>query len=146
MTEHHGSDSHPVDIIVGVPPLEDAIALYNSVGWSAYTRDTAQLKRALEGSTRVVHARRAGQLIGVARVLTDGEVIAYLQDILVRPEHQGGGMGRRLVAVALEPYAHVRQTVLLTDTDPGQRAFYAALGFTEVRDHQPPLRAFVRLR
>ena len=44
-------------------------------------------------------------------------------------------------------YGHVRQTVLLTDDEPGQRAFYEALGFTEGTDFRPdPLRVFALLR
>jgi GNAT superfamily N-acetyltransferase len=74
----------------------------------------------------------------------DGLTIVYLQDLLVRPEAQRGGIGRDLLTHLLEPYADVRQKVLLTDTEPTQRAFYEALGFTELRDHEPELRAFVR--
>ena len=47
----------------------------------------------------------------------------YLQDILVRPEHQRTGVGRQLLAVCLERYSHVRQKVLLTD-DEAQERFY----------------------
>lgn len=45
----------------------------------------------------------------------------------------------------IEPYRDVRQTVLLTDEEPGQRAFYRSLGLAETRDHgDGTLRAFVR--
>ena len=55
-------------------------------------------------------------------------------------------MGERLVTAALAPFASVRQKVLLTDDDPGQRAFYESLGFAETRDFDDgSLRAFVRL-
>ena len=43
-------------------------------------------------------------------------------------------MGKRLVTAALAPFASVRQKVLLTDDDPGQRAFYESLGFAETHD------------
>jgi len=44
-------------------------------------------------------------------------------------------------------FGHVRQTVLLTDNEPGQRAFYEALGFTEGADFSPgPLRVFALFR
>ena len=49
------------------------------------------------------------------------------------------------VQAALEPFAHVRQKVLLTDDEPRQRAFYESLGYTELREHgNGALRAFVR--
>ena len=50
-----------------------------------------------------------------------------------------------LILAVLEPYAGVRQKVLLTDDEPGQRAFYESLGYRESRDHGAgSLRAFVR--
>ncbi len=50
----------------------------------------------------------------------DGATICYLHDVLVHPEAQRAGVGRALVRAALEPYAAVRQKVLLTDDEPGQ--------------------------
>ncbi|WP_346731778.1 GNAT family N-acetyltransferase [Brachybacterium kimchii] len=129
-----------------VPGLAEALALYRAVGWSAYTEDPQTLGRALAGSTRVVTARERGRLMGLARVISDGASIAYLQDILVDPGHRRAGIGRELVREAFAPFAAVRQHVLLTEADPGQRAFYEALGLTEAHDVRPPLHAFLRLR
>ncbi|GAA1485198.1 GNAT family N-acetyltransferase [Brachybacterium fresconis] len=138
----------PGVLVVGpeLPELGEVLDLYDAVGWSAYTDDPATLERAFAGSSHVVTARRDGELLGLARVLSDGATLAYLQDVLVRPEVQQTGLGRRLVAEAFAPYGTVRQQVLLTDAEPGQWAFYEALGFTEVHDHEAGLRSFVRLR
>lgn len=75
----------------------------------------------------------------------DGLTIVYLQDILVAPSHQRLGIGRELLRRVFEPYSEVRQKVLLTDDEPGQRLFYEAMGFTEVHDMTSRLNAFVRL-
>ncbi len=120
--------------------------LYAAVGWSAYTRDERSLMRALAGSHRIVTARDAGRLVGLARSISDGETIVYIQDVLVRPEVQRLGIGRRLIATLLQTYEGIRQQVLLTDTEVRQRKFYEALGFTEAHEMRPELRAFVRLR
>jgi GNAT superfamily N-acetyltransferase len=127
------------------PGREELVELYDAVGWTAYTTDPDVLLAAVDGSTRVVTARYGDDLLGLARVVSDGASIAYLQDVLVRPELQREGVGRQLVQAALEPFAHVRQKVLLTDDEPGQRSFYESLGYTELRDHgDGRLRAFVR--
>ena len=126
--------------------VEEAAGLYGAVGWSAYTREEQSLVRALEGSHRIVTARDAGRLVGLARSISDGETIVYIQDVLVRPEAQRLGIGRRLIAKLLEDYGDIRQQVLLTDSEDRQRQFYEALGFTEAHEMHPELRAFVRLR
>lgn len=127
------------------PSREELLSLYDAVGWSSYTTDPDVLKAAVDGSTHVVTARFGDDLLGLARVVSDGASIAYLQDVLVRPELQREGVGKALVSAALEPFGHVRQQVLLTDDEPGQRAFYESLGWSEIRDHGTgSLRAFVR--
>ncbi|WP_297741904.1 GNAT family N-acetyltransferase [uncultured Tessaracoccus sp.] len=125
-----------------LPGRDEVLRLYDAVGWSAYTKDPERLMRGLHHSLRVVTARADRRLIGLARVVGDGETIVYLQDILVLPALQGTGIGRRLFEAAFSPYAGVRQHVLITDQEPRQRAFYEAMGFKEIGDAGG--RAFVR--
>lgn len=124
---------------------DEVLALYAAVGWTSYTREADTLLAALAGSHRLVTARVAGELVGLARAISDGHTIVYVQDVLVHPGAQRTGLGTRLTEALLHHYRSVRQQVLLTEAEPGQRAFYESLGFTEVHDHHPPLRAFVRL-
>ncbi|RKR12733.1 acetyltransferase (GNAT) family protein [Arthrobacter oryzae] len=118
------------------------------MSWSAYTKDPELLVRAIRNSAFVVTARNdAGDLIGLARAVSDDATICFLQDILVRPGFQKDGVGRALLTRVLEKYRHVRQTVLITDDEPGQRAFYEELGFTEGSNFSPePIRVFAQFR
>jgi ribosomal protein S18 acetylase RimI-like enzyme len=119
-------------------------SLYRAVGWTTYADDVPTLSAALKGSSRVVVARREGRLVGLARVISDGATICYLQDVLVDPGEQRRGIGTALVLSAFGPYGAVRQKVLITDDEPRQRAFYESLGFRETRDYEAgSLRAFV---
>ncbi len=129
-----------------LPTTPELRQLYDSVGWAAYTRDPDTLARGLAGSLRAVTARIDGALVGLARVVGDGATICYLQDVLVDPAHQHAGIGRLLVEAVYAPFMGVRQHVLLTDSEPGQRAFYESLGFTEVHDFPTGLRAFARIQ
>lgn len=137
--------THEIVIAAERPDRDELVELYTAVGWSAYTEDPARLETAVRGSSHVVTARYGDELLGLARVVSDGASIAYLQDVLVRPELQREGVGRALVQAVMEPFAHCRQQVLLTDDEPRQRAFYESLGYAEVRDHgDGHLRAYVK--
>ncbi len=125
-----------------IPGRDEVLRLYEAVGWSAYTRDPERLIRGLRKSLRVVTARIDGRLVGLARVVGDGETIVYLQDILVLPALQRTGIGRQLFEAAFSPYRAVRQHVLITDSEAKQRAFYEAMGFKEISNEGG--RAFVR--
>ncbi|PYY56533.1 GNAT family N-acetyltransferase [Curtobacterium sp. MCSS17_011] len=130
------------------PGTDELVALYEAVGWTAYTQDPAALTAAISGSHTVLTARDdAGQLLGLVRVVSDGVTIAYVQDVLVLPSAHRSGVGGALLDTVLQRYAGVRQTVLLTDAEAGLRAFYESRGFVEVHDVEPqPLRSFVLLR
>ena len=121
--------------------------LYAAVGWTAYTKAPEVLQRALGGSSTVVietdtETPGIERVLGLARVISDGATICYLQDVLVHPSARRTGLGSRLVTSALAPYAAVRQKVLLTDDEVGQKAFYEALGYSSIEG--TTLRAFTR--
>ena len=68
-----------------LPSRDETRTLYDSVGWAAYTDDLDALIRGLENSAVVVTARSGGELVGLARIVSDRATIAYLQDVLVHP-------------------------------------------------------------
>ena len=73
----------------GLPRREELVALYDAVGWGVYTRDPDNLERAVRQSLWVSTARDArGQLVGLVRVVGDDATIAWVQDLLVHPDHQ----------------------------------------------------------
>ena len=126
-------------------PLSELLSLYGSVGWTSYTDLGDRLATTVSQSSLTVTARSGDSLIGLVRCLSDDVSVVLVQDILVRPEHQGQGIGRALMTQVLERYPHVRQKLLLTDDRPEQQAFYAAMGFSDTRSlTRAPLRAFVR--
>lgn len=126
------------------PTREELADLYGSVGWSAYTEDIEELDAGVQGSTYVVTARDDGELVGLARVISDDRTIAYFQDLLVHPDHQGAGLGTDLMHNCMDRFEHVRTIMLLTDHEKRQHAFYASLGFTDTRN--TALHSFVRFR
>lgn len=126
-----------------IPSKSDLLALYDAVNWVAYTRNIDKLISGIRRSLRVVCAYDDDRLVGLARVIGDGETIVYLQDILVDPNYQGRGIGRELFTRAFAGF-DVRQKVLITDDDPAQRDFYTAMGFKNTVDLDYPIRTYVQ--
>lgn len=129
-------------------PFDQLVDLYNSVNWLAYTTGDAgpKLRDAIRNSSYVVTAWSGDTLVGLARCLSDGVSICYLQDILVRPDHQRLGIGRRLLTDCLERFANVRMQVLMTDDEERQKRFYESMAYRNTRDLKSiTLNAFVRM-
>ena len=80
-------------------PFDQLLELYNAVGWVMYTNEQrrGELEKAIRNSTYVVSAWDGDKLVGLARGLSDDVAIFYLQDILVHPEYQKQGIGKRLM-------------------------------------------------
>lgn len=108
---------------------DEILNLYESVGWRAYTRDPAALRRAFEKSLLVLAAYEGDRLVGLIRTVGDGETIVFIQDLLVHPDHQRRGVGSALVRAVLKRFQGVRQIQLTADNAPDTIAFYKSLGF-----------------
>ncbi len=130
-----------------IVPIADLVSLYESVGWLIYASDPDALARAVDRSTYVTTARTAeGDLIGLARCLSDDVSIMYLQEVLVHPDHRRTRIGTVLVGACLNRFDHVRRKVLLSDDEPGQHEFHRSLGFHDLDAIKPiELRAFVQI-
>ena len=112
----------------------EVLSLYRSVGWRVYADNPAMVKAAFAGSLLVLGAFVQDELIGLIRAVGDGVSILYIQDILVAPEHQRKGVGKKLLQAMLAQYPSIYQTVLMTDNIPERAAFYRACGFTAAAD------------
>ena len=122
----------------------EILSLYESVGWINYTRDPEMPKNAFKGSLLVLAAYENDALVGIIRLVGDGFSIIYVQDLLVRPEHQHKGIGSALISEALGRYPYVYQTVLMTDDSEKTSAFYKKQGFFASDDIK--VRAFMKMR
>ncbi|WP_306207973.1 GNAT family N-acetyltransferase [Actinoplanes sp. RD1] len=108
--------------------------LYESVGWDGYVADLDTLVRGLAASHTLLTARADdGRLLGLARTVSDGETVCYVQDVLVHPDAHRQGIGRALMEELKRRYAHCRFFVLSTDRAGTEGArtshpFYRSLG------------------
>ncbi len=108
--------------------------LYEMNHWFAYTKDLPKLIEGIKSSLKSIGAYHNDSLVGLIRVVGDGNTIIYIQDLLVLPEYQGQGIGTRLMKMILDEYVDVRQKILSTDNLTPQKHFYESLGFVEYDD------------
>ncbi|MBQ9167603.1 MAG: GNAT family N-acetyltransferase [Oscillospiraceae bacterium] len=120
----------------------EILLLYKSVGWSAYYTKPEILRQAFEGSLCVYGAYLGERLVGLIRVVGDGQTIIFIQDVLVHPDYQRQGIGTMLIGQIKARYHRVRQMHLLTDDTPRTVGFYKSAGFIPVEDAQ--CRAFTK--
>lgn len=105
------------------------LALYEANQWTNYTRYPDRLIEGIQSSLYCYAAYDQDTLIGLIRVVGDGQTIIYIQDILVLPSYHRKGVGTTLMKHVLKRYKDVRQVVLTTDKTDAQQRFYEALDF-----------------
>jgi ribosomal protein S18 acetylase RimI-like enzyme len=108
--------------------LHQLQALLNKSTFWAIDRQIEDLKIALDRSDPVVSAWDEDNLIGFARATSDGIYRATIWDVVVDPDYQRLGLGRKLVETVLAHSSMMRvERIYLTTTH--QQSFYERLGF-----------------
>lgn len=69
--------------------------LRSAVGWQQIIEEQAQ--SGIEHSDFIIACRDNNGIVGCARVFWDKGYIAYLADVMVKPEYQKQGIGKRMV-------------------------------------------------
>jgi GNAT superfamily N-acetyltransferase len=113
-----------------LPSAEEHHALVDAVGWSSFTNPEAAAT-SLERSLFSVVAELEGACVGMSRVIGDGQQFFYVMDVVVRPEHQGRGIGTGLmneVVAYIQRIAPAKALVGLFTT-PNREGFYERFGF-----------------
>lgn len=77
------------------PTISEYKNLRTSVGW--WETDEKATEIALKNSLFSVVAIETGNIVGIGRVVGDGGLYFYIQDLVVHPEFQNKGLGKRLM-------------------------------------------------
>lgn len=112
------------------PSVEDFLTLRTKVGWGDLDVNIAE--KSLKNSLFHVIIRNDGQLVGMGRVVGDGAMYFYIQDVVVDPSYQKQGIGAALMA-KIEDYlsnaTNQGSTIGLLAAQ-GKEAFYSRYGYT----------------
>ncbi|ART76726.1 GNAT family N-acetyltransferase [Sutcliffiella horikoshii] len=114
------------------PTLDEYIYLCSSVGWEDYMNfDVAETS--IQNSIFSVTVRECNEIIGMGRIVGDGVIYFYIQDVVVHPEHQGKGIGNEIMDALvsyLEENAPAKAFVGLFASE-GKTQFYEKYNFND---------------
>jgi len=113
-----------------VPSPEDYNRLRRDAGWPEMDRETAG--ECLPRSLYVVCAFRGDELVGTGRVVGDGGLCFFIQDVIVLRTHQGMRIGAGLMDRIMAYIAGraVDDSYLGLMSAVGKEDFYVRYGFT----------------
>ena len=103
---------------------ETIIDIFTSVGWN---KEQDNICEAFKNSFYVI-AYDGEKMIGFIRALSDGYYYTGIYDVIVRPDYQNLGIGKRLVEIIIEEFTG---TYFFLSSVEGKKSFYEKCGFEE---------------
>ena len=112
------------------PTVDTYLDLREKVGWKKLSRTQAQ--RALDNSLAVFVAYDNEEPVGMGRLVGDGAVICYIQDLIVIPRNQKSGVGSELIEALISEVSEISEDnteMMLALMCAKGREFYHKHGF-----------------
>lgn len=111
---------------------DDVQELFLSLNWVSGQYPT-RLYKALMQSPTVFTAWDGAKLVGLVRLLDDGEMVAFMHYVLVHPDYQGQGIAGTMLDMVKEKYKDYLYIDLMPE-DRQNAAFYEKHGFQIMPD------------
>ncbi len=111
------------------PTPREYAQLRTEVGW--HPVQAAAVERGLAGALCSVCATAGGSIIGCGRLVGDGGIYFYLQDVIVLPAWQGRGVGTAITRALLEQVVELGGNGSFAGlmAAEGKAGFYERFGF-----------------
>ena len=113
------------------PDVDTYLSLRKAVHFHPLSRE--QAKKALDNSLYILVAYQDGKPVGMGRIVGDGAVIFYVQDLIILPRAQGQGIGGRILEAFKEYVIRTGYpgTMVMLDLmcAKGRERFYGKHGF-----------------
>lgn len=120
-----------IDYIEKAPSVSEYNSLTNAVGWG--TAEVDIVEKALANSLYIVCAYDCGKIVGFGRLIGDGVMFLYVQDIMVLPEYQGQKIGTGIMERVVKKIFDYKQTNgdlrAYLGASAGKEGFYRKFGF-----------------
>ena len=93
------------------------------------TKKPEKLRRAFENTHTVVFAYDGEQLVGLGRAISDGEYYSGIFDVVVLPEYQGQGIGKKMMNAI---HDRIPQETTILFAAIGKEPFYEKCGYKKL--------------
>ncbi len=126
--------------IVKSAPPDQILALYHQAGWwsEEFTPESREfIGRIIRHSFCFVIALDNDDIIGMGRIISDGVSDAYIQDVTVRQDYRGKGIGQRIIRTLVNHLKACGIGWIGLISEPGYERFYENLGFNRMTDYTP---------
>ena len=136
-------ESHRDQFTISTDPERldtDAICDFLTRAYWANTRPRERTERALQNSL-VFGVYEGEKQIGLARVVSDYSIFAYLCDVFIHEDYRAHGLGKWLIRTIMEhpDLRDVRRWLLVTNDAHG---LYKQFGFTSIADPEHWMQSF----
>lgn len=78
------------------PTFEEYKYLCDSVGWTNYMNFEVA-ETSISNSIHCITVKDDNQIVGMGRIVGDGAIYFYIQDIMVHPDYQKKGIGKEIM-------------------------------------------------
>ncbi len=100
----------------------------STLGERRPTHDRQCMEGMVANSNLIASAWESGQLVGIARSVTDFHYACYLSDLAVCRNHQRRGIGKKLQAITQSQLGPHCKLILIAA--PAANTYYEHIGFT----------------
>lgn len=126
-----------VEIKENIDNVEEFNYLYNVVGWGAYNKEISS--KALKNNIYSVSVYDNNKIVGYGRIIGDGYIFIYIQDIMVSPSYQSRHIGTEIMNKLLNKIDEIKKinpdVLVYLGASLGKEKFYERFGFIKREDY-----------
>jgi spermidine synthase len=116
------------------------LQLYRLAGWWQMDENPEYLQtvsKIISNSFCFVIAKQDEEIIGMGRAISDGVSDAYIQDVTVREDMRGHGIGKGIIRTLIAFLKEHKLQWIGLISEPGYEKFYGNLGFNVMQSYTP---------
>jgi GNAT superfamily N-acetyltransferase len=127
-----------------IPDQERFFRLYDSTGWNESGNLSIEvIFKGIMNSWFFISAFKGTELVGAGRIVSDAGYQVFITDVIVLPEYQHKGIGRKIIEHLLEYCKKHNVVWVQLSCAKGKKGFYEKCGFQERVANAPGMQIFL---